>query len=163
MTASTPTRPARPRLSRQWLALAFALSAPLAWAQANPPAERAGTVKLVQGDVRLGQASSGAMAQPGDAIRVGDRVLTGRDGAASLLLRDGTVMTLGPNSSADLSQFKFDSTTQEGNLLIDLLQGSVRLVTGLLSKLHPEQVKVKTPTAVVGVRGTVFIVEAIRE
>lgn len=44
-------------------------------------------------------------------------------------------------------------------MLIALAKGSLRLVTGLIAKLRPEQVKVTTPTTVIGVRGTDFIVE----
>jgi hypothetical protein len=59
----------------------------------------------------------------------------------------------------DLRQIQFDSTTQQGNFLLDLLRGSVRVVTDLLAKVNPELFKVQTPTSVVGVRGTDFIVE----
>ena len=43
--------------------------------------------------------------------------------------------------------------------MLNLLQGTIRVVTGWLGKVQPEQVKVITPTSVVGVRGTDFIVE----
>ena len=66
---------------------------------------------------------------------------------------------MGPNTTMDLSKFQFDATTQEGNFLLDLLQGSVRVVTGLLAPINPDLFKVQTPTSVVGVRGTDFIVE----
>ena len=142
---------------------ALVLCSTLAWSQTPvgaADAGKAGTFKQVQGDIRLGKDANGPAPQPGDALRAGDRIATGKDGAASLVLKDGTVLTLGPNTTADLSQFQFDSTTQEGNLLVELLQGSVRVVTGLLAKINPDRFKVKTPTAVVGVRGTDFIVEA---
>lgn len=143
-------------------AAALALTASLAWSQAPSGAEgRAGTFKQVQGEVHLGKEASRSTPQPGDAVRAGERISTGKTGAASMVLKDGTVLTLGPNASADLSQFQFDSTTQEGNLLVELLQGSVRVVTGLLGKINPDRFKIKTPTAVVGVRGTDFIVEAV--
>jgi hypothetical protein len=58
-----------------------------------------------------------------------------------------------------LSKLQFDSTTQNGSMALSLLQGTIRVVTGLLGKLHPEQVNITTPTSVVGVRGTDFIVE----
>ncbi|MFP8777444.1 FecR domain-containing protein [Hydrogenophaga sp. RWCD_12] len=145
-------------------ALALALSASLAWAQAPVAAAadagRAGTFKQVQGEVRLGKDGTRSAPQSGDAVRSGERIATGRDGAASVVLKDGTVLTLGPNTTADLSQFQYDATTQEGNFALDLLQGSLRVVTGLLAKINPDRFKVKTPTAVVGVRGTDFIVEA---
>ena len=84
---------------------------------------------------------------------------TGRDGAAVIVLRDGTALTVGPSSTLDLSRFQFDATTQQGNVLLDLLQGTLRVVTGVLAKVNPDLFKVQTPTAVVGVRGTDFIVE----
>lgn len=142
----------------------LALSASMAWAQAPASAAaeagRAGTFKQVQGEVRLGLDGARTAPQSGDAVRSGERIVTGRDGAASVVLKDGTVLTLGPNTTADLRQFQYDATTQEGNFALDLLQGSLRVVTGLLAKINPDRFKVKTPTAVVGVRGTDFIVEA---
>ena len=73
--------------------------------------------------------------------------------------RDGTILSIGPDSNVSLAQFQFEPTTHEGNVLIALAKGSLRLVTGLIAKLRPEQVKVSTPTTVIGVRGTDFIVE----
>lgn len=152
------------RLVRTLPATALALSLPLACAQTPVGAtdNRAGTFKQVQGEIRLGKDASRAP-QAGDGIHTGDRITTGKDGAASVVLRDGTTLVLGPDTTADLSQFQFDSTTQEGNVLLELLQGSVRVITGLLSKVNPDRFKVRTPTVVVGVRGTDFIVEAIPE
>jgi hypothetical protein len=97
---------------------------------------------------------------PGEPVLAGERLRTGRNGTASLTLKDGTVLTLGPDTSVDLTQFNFNTTTQEGSLGLDLLQGTLRVVTGLLAKVNPERFRISTPTAVVGVRGTDFIVEA---
>ena len=148
------------------LPLVLALLLPLGAAQAQtPPAPpgtdtaRAGTFKQVQGETWIGPASARRTAQPGDGLREAERVSTGANGAATIVLRDGTTLTVGPDSTVDLSRFQFDTTTQKGNLLLDLLQGSVRVVTGLLAKVNPDLFKVQTPTSVVGVRGTDFIVE----
>ena len=70
------------------------------------------------------------------------------------------MLTLGPNTTADLSKFQYNSTTQEGSFAMNLLQGSVRVVTGLLAKLTPSMFNITPPPSVVGVRGTDFIVEA---
>ncbi|MEX1168126.1 MAG: FecR domain-containing protein [Hydrogenophaga sp.] len=120
---------------------------------------RAGTFKQVQGETWVGSAADRRPAVSGEGVQASQRISTGKTGAATLTLKDGTVLTMGPNSTMDLSAFEFNATTQEGNLLLDLLQGSVRVVTGLLGKANPEKFKVKTPTSVVGVRGTDFIVE----
>lgn len=120
---------------------------------------REGTFKTVQGDVTVVRGNARSAAVVGDGLHTRDRVLTGRASAAAVTLRDGTVLSIGPDSSVDLSEFRFDATTHDGNVLIALARGSLRLVTGLIAKLKPEQVKVTTPTTVIGVRGTDFIVE----
>ena len=121
--------------------------------------QRSGTLKGVTGDVRLSQGGAAHAAQEGGGLQQADRILTGRDGSATFTLKDGTVVSVGPNSTLDLAIVQFDATTQDGNLMLSLLQGTIRVVTGWLGKMHPGQVKFVTPTSVVGVRGTDFIVE----
>lgn len=120
---------------------------------------RQGTFKMVQGDVTLAHENSRRAVVAGDPAFVGDRILTGERSAAALTLRDGSLLSMGSNTQLTLSEFNFDATTQEGNVLLSLLHGSLRVVTGLIAKLRPEQVKITTPTTVIGVRGTDFIVE----
>ena len=57
-------------------------------------------------------------------------------------------------------QYAFNSTTQDGSILIDFLGGQLRVISGLISKKNPENLKVHAPSAVVGVRGTDFVLEA---
>ena len=121
--------------------------------------DRIGTFKQTEGEAWVGPVDTRRPSSPGDSVQLSDRLSTGKTGAAAVTLKDGTVITLGPNTTVDLNQFAFNTTTQEGNVLIELLQGSVRVVTGLLGKVNPELFKIKTPTSVVGVRGTDFIVE----
>lgn len=121
--------------------------------------DRIGTFKEVQGEAWIGQAGSRQAAVSGEGVKAADRLSTGKTGAATVTLKDGTVLTMGPNSTMDLSTYEFNPTTQDGSFLLDLLQGSVRVVTGLLGKANPDKFKVKTPTSVVGVRGTDFIVQ----
>ncbi|MDD5480595.1 FecR family protein [Rhodoferax sp.] len=118
-----------------------------------------GVLKSVEGQVSLSQAQRERVADAGVGILGSDKIVTGRQGSAALTLKDGTVVMLGPNTNLALADVKFDTTTQEGSVLLHLTQGTIRVVTGWLGKLHPEQVKVITPTTVVGVRGTDFIVE----
>ena len=125
----------------------------------TPSDGRSGTFKSVQGEVTVVKGEARRAAVVGAGLHESERVLTGADGMTSLVLKDGTVLSLGNNSTFDLSTFQFDSTTHEGNVLVSLLRGSMRMVTGLLAKFKPEDVKVVTPTTVIGVRGTDFIVE----
>ncbi|MBT2321790.1 FecR domain-containing protein [Variovorax paradoxus] len=131
-----------------------------AMAQA-PAAEHAGILKSVRGTVEL--LATDGTARPafaGDAIAPIDRIVTGSDSAAGLVLRDGTTMVIGPSSRLDLKQFHFDSTTRDGGMLVSLIRGSLRMVTGLIGKTQPDAVRVETQTATIGIRGADFIVQA---
>ena len=147
-------------LAARLLVCASLLGATSCLAQGGAPGDaREGTFKTVQGDVTVVRGNVRSAAVPGAALQTADRVLTGADSAASFTLRDGTMVSVGPDSAVDLSRFSYDATTQEGNLLVRLTRGALRLTTGLIAKLKPEQVEVTTPTTVIGVRGTDFIVE----
>lgn len=137
------------------LTLGFLLCAGMAMAN-----ERSGTFKTLEGAVTLVRGERSMPALPGGALREGDRIVTGPNSAVAFTLADGTVVSVGPNTSLDLTHFVFDTTSQNGSLLLNLLQGTVRMITGIMGKTNPELVRVTTPTTVVGVRGTDFIVEA---
>ena len=124
------------------------------------PEAHAGILKSVRGDVRLlAPDGSTRIGKSGDAVAPIDRIVTGPDSGTSVVLRDGTKLVVGPSSRLDLKEFHFDSTTQDGGMLVSLLQGSARMVSGLIGKTHPDAVRVETPTAVIGIRGTDFIVQ----
>jgi hypothetical protein len=141
---------------------AASAAAPAAPVPLEVVTRQAGFVKTLKGSVQLQEAAGAAArpAQAGDALLPGGRITTGPDSAASIVLRDGTTLVVGPLSQMELKAFSFDATTHEGNLLAALLKGSLRMVTGLLGKAHPEAVRIETQFAFVGVRGTDFIVQA---
>ena len=102
----------------------------------TPNDGRSGTFKSVQGEVTVVNGAARRAAIVGAGLHETERVLTGADGMTSLVLKDGTVLSIGNNSTFDLSKFQFDSTTHEGNVLVSLLRGSMRMVTGLIAKVH---------------------------
>jgi hypothetical protein len=85
--------------------------------------------------------------------------VTGPDSSAAVVLRDDTTLVVGPSSRMDLKEFHFDATTRDGGLLVSLLRGSMRMITGLIGKTNPDAVRVETQTATIGIRGTDFIVQ----
>ena len=144
-------------------AAALVCGASSVWAQAaavtTAPAAKAGIVKIVAGDVRVRDAQGERPLKPGDAVFASDRLIAGKEGSASVVLRDGTTLVLANNSQMEIQKFSFDATTQEGNILVQLMEGSLRMLTGLIAKVNPDAIQVKTKTLSVGVRGTDFIVE----
>ena len=137
------------------------------WAQSlAAPAEvadktmRAGIAKVVGGEVRVLGAQGMRPLEAGDAVFSGDRLISGKYGLASVVLRDGSTLVLGNSSQLHIQKFAYDATTTDGSIAVELLQGSIRMLTGLIAKINPDAVQVKTKTLLVGVRGTDFIVEA---
>ena len=122
-------------------------------------AQHAGTLKSVTGDVRLLEADRQQPASPGDLLRPGQRLRTGAQASAGITLTDGTLLAVGPNTTLALNEYNYEPTTRTGSLLLGLARGTLRMVSGLIGKAHPESVKVHTPTMTVGIRGTDFIVE----
>ena len=141
------------------LVLALSVAAGYAQEKTVPNVDKIGTVKKVYGDVKLIRQSVESRPVSGDPVMRGDKLVTGVYSNISVVMRDRTTLMLGSKSAVDLTKFDFDSTTQEGNLLIDLAKGTLRMVTGLIAKVNPAAVEVRTPTMSVGVRGTDFVVQ----
>ena len=120
----------------------------------------AGRVKRSQGSVTVERAGQTRAVEVGTPVYVGDRVRTAADGAVGITLSDDTLLTAGPRSALLINEFQFNPTTRDGNLLTTLLTGTLSVVTGLIARQAPEKMRVRTPTVVLGVRGTEFIVEA---
>ena len=145
---------------KRWQLALVCATAVLAGTAAQAQDARGGTFKAVEGKAAvMVKGVMARMAAPGGGIGETERIVTEAGSTAVLVLRDGTVITIGPNSSVDITRFQFDSTAQTGSLTLNVLLGTVRMITGLLGKLQPENVKVITPSSTVSVRGTDFIVE----
>lgn len=137
---------------------AMAVALP-ALSQTDISAARAGIVKTVNGDVRMRDAQGERALKSGDAVFENVRLISAKDASASMVLRDGTTLVLGNNSQFEVQKFAFDATTQKGNIFVNVLQGSMRMLTGVIAQVNPEAIQVKTKTLSVGIRGTDFIVE----
>lgn len=164
MLAQAQTPPAAPAASPATVpapAPAAAVPAPVPAAAAAKADLQAGFVKSVRGSVQLlNGAGAARTASPGDALGAVDRIVTGPDSSASVVLRDDTTLVVGPSSRLDLKEFHFDGTTRDGGILLSLLRGSMRMITGLIGKTNPDAVRIETQTATIGIRGTDFIVQA---
>ncbi|WP_432727877.1 FecR family protein [Variovorax sp. W6] len=161
MLAQAQTPPAAPAAVPAAAAAAAPISAAAAPATTAKADLQAGFVKSVRGSVQLlNGAGAARTASPGDALGAVDRIVTGPDSSASVVLRDDTTLVVGPSSRLDLKEFHFDGTTRDGGILLSLLRGSMRMITGLIGKTNPDAVRVETQTATIGIRGTDFIVQA---
>jgi hypothetical protein len=136
-------------------ALGFA-SAALAQSPSNPQIAQ---VKTVAGQVSIQRGGASVPIKVGDALFEKDTIDTGADGAIGVTFIDNTVMSAGPNSEVALEQYKFDSNNFNGSMLTDMRKGTISMVSGDIAKSSPAAMKVKTPAAILGVRGTHFVVQ----
>jgi hypothetical protein len=121
-------------------------------------AQEAGHIKVSRGAVQIERAGQKAPAAVGAAVQAGDVVTTGADGSVGITFLDNSLLSAGPNSVLAIDRFAFDSTTHQGAFESSLRKGTLAVVSGKLAKQSPEAMKVKTPAAVLGVRGTEFLV-----
>ncbi|MEW6219808.1 MAG: FecR domain-containing protein [Thermodesulfobacteriota bacterium] len=131
--------------------LVFALGLP-GWAlAATAPV---GRVAILQGQAEALSAAGDTRALAIKApIHANDTIRTGPASRLQLFFLDETILSLGPESSVTIDQFVFDQETSAGAFAADLARGTFRMVTGAISRANPEQVKVKTPAATIGIRG----------
>jgi hypothetical protein len=120
--------------------------------------EIAGTVKSVKGEVSIVRNGASIPASPNMKLLSADKIISGPNSAVGITLQDGTLMSFGAKSVFQLNEFHYDPVKRDGNMLVSLLKGSMRFVTGLLGKQNPNAVAIRTPTATIGMRGTDFIV-----
>lgn len=121
-------------------------------------AELAGEVVSANGStMRLRPQQLNSPVRPGSAIHAGDRFRTGPDARLELRMRDGAVLSIGPDSDFQVDEYRFGAGAQRA--FYSLARGLVRTVSGAIGKIRHEDFRLQTPTAVMGIRGTDFSVE----
>jgi FecR protein len=89
----------------------------------------------------------------GDDVHQQELIEVDDDGRSELVLRDKTKLALGPGSRLLLDKFVYDPDISGGAIVLDLVRGTFRFITGIAAK--PAYV-IRTPTASITVRGTKF-------
>ncbi|MCA3160279.1 MAG: FecR domain-containing protein [Burkholderiales bacterium] len=90
-------------------------------------------------------------------------IATGEDGAAQIRFIDGTMLTIGRDSAVKIDDFIIPRDSSPGLFVIDLAKGYFRFVTGLIAKKDPKTVRIGTPFATIGVRGSAATVMVTEE
>lgn len=84
-----------------------------------------------------------------------DSVIT-KNGKTAIEFLDQTRVDVTENSKLVIDEFVYDPNTSTGSLALKASFGTVRYASGQIAKNSRQNVKIRTPTAVVGVRGTDF-------
>ena len=129
---------------------AFAMSA---------AADEVGHVKVAKGAATVQRSTGKIVVVPGIKIFAGDVITTGADGAVGITFIDNSLISTGPNSVFVVDQYTFDSTTHVGQFDGTLKKGTLAAISGKMVKQVPESMRIHTPSSIMGVRGTEFLVK----
>jgi hypothetical protein len=157
--ARLPLFPVLPALRLQRLALlALALLCPLAgWCNV-------GAIERMKGTVQVLGTGGWRTASAGETLAEGERVNTAEDSEALIRFTDGALMALRAKTQVQVTRYQYRQDKPKRNAsLLQLVTGSFRFVTGLMGKAAPEAVRVTTPTATIGIRGTDFETAYVEE
>ena len=94
----------------------------------------------------------------GSKIYFGDTIMVKEKSNAQILLLDETALTIGEKTELTIDDFVYDPQTKVGKIVSNIKVGTVRVITGEISKQNPDNLEVNIPTGSVGARGTEFIV-----
>ncbi len=95
----------------------------------------------------------------GDNVEKGDVVQSGSDSTLGITFIDGTVFGLSSNAKMVLNEMVYDPNGSNNSSLLSLVAGTIFFVAGETAK-HGEM-KVDTPVATMGIRGTAVAVEQV--
>jgi len=118
-----------------------------------------GLVKVTEGTATVQRGDETLPARLGLALEEGDILRTGANGRMGVVLRDDTRLSLGPESEIRIDRFLFAPAKGHLALVVKMARGIMAFVSGNIAKLSHDAVRVETPVAIVGVRGTQFLVK----
>lgn len=94
----------------------------------------------------------------GSKIYFGDTIVVKAQSNAQILLLDETALTVGEKSEITIDEFIYDPQSKVGKIVSNIKIGTVKIITGEISKKNPDNLEVNVPTGSVGARGTEFVV-----
>ncbi|MEO7741914.1 MAG: FecR family protein [Usitatibacter sp.] len=118
-----------------------------------------GLVKVSRGSVEIQRDGARMPAGVGAGLRNADVIVTGADSSAGITFTDNSLVSIGPNSVFAIDKYRFDTTTHVGEFEGNLRQGRLAAASGKMVRQAPESMKIRTPSAIMGVRGTDFVVQ----
>lgn len=119
----------------------------------------AGEIKTTSGTVHVERAGKKLPVKVGMPVQQSDVVVTGADGSAGITFTDNSLLSVGPNTILAIDKYQFDTTTHAGQFDASLKKGTLAVISGKMVRQQPESMRVRTPSSIMGVRGTEFVVK----
>jgi hypothetical protein len=126
-----------------------------------PPSaeDNIGVIRNSSGIAHITRGEKVFQAALGTKLHEGDTLTTGSDGSLGIILRDNSLLSIGPESHFVVKSFSFSPAQGKIGLLARISKGTMAYVSGLIGKISPQSVRFETPVASIGIRGTYFAVK----
>lgn len=115
-----------------------------------------GTVSLLEGKVTILRNGQTLGANIGDKVENKDVISTQVNSKIKITFIDNTIVTIGKESSLNIEEYIFNTSTKEAKTELNVLKGAFHTITGEIGKVNPDKFKLKTKSASIGIRGTEF-------
>ena len=121
------------------------------------PPDSIGKIEKVVGDVSVVRNGVTVALHVGDAVFKSDVVQTGASSACGISFPDGTALNLVANTRMALNDYTYDANSNSNGALFSLVEGTFAFVAGKVA--HSGDMKIATPVATMGIRGTTGVVQ----
>jgi hypothetical protein len=88
-------------------------------------------------------------------LYIGDKINTGRWSKIEIQFKDKSQIDLGPRACLTIDKFLFKENDKSSHNETSITTGTFRVIGGAISKVAPDNMKVKTASATIGIRGTI--------
>ncbi|WP_291519633.1 FecR domain-containing protein [Acidovorax sp.] len=122
-----------------------------------------GFVKNVKGTATVTTDGQAVQAQPGTPLHQGSELKTDAQSSMGVMFKDNTMMSFGPSTVLTVDNYLYEPSQGKLKLGARMGKGTLNYVSGVIAKLQPEAVTIQTPTGMIGVRGTQFLLKVSEE
>ena len=127
--------------------------------QAAAAADSIAKIQKVSGEVTVQRNGVSVALNVGDVVYKSDVIVTGTDAKCGLTFPDGTALELLPNTRMALNEYDYDPKSNSNQALFTLAEGTFGFVAGKVA--HTGDMKIATPVATMGIRGTTGVVQEV--
>lgn len=122
-----------------------------------------GIVKTSAGAATIVRDGKTLPAQSGADVFLNDNVTTGGDGSIGISFNDATTVSLGGDSELLIDNYVYEPADKNVSLGMNMVAGTFTYLSGKIAAINPETVSLRTPSMVIGIRGTKFLLKVNKQ
>jgi hypothetical protein len=118
-----------------------------------------GFIKKLNGSATVLRGKIALAVKPGDFVYMNDIIRTDGSGSVGITFKDNAMISIGPNTVYAIDEYVYQPKDNQLSFVSKISKGTLNFVSGNLTKLAPNAVKVNTPVGTMGMRGTHFLLK----